>query len=246
MPLGQGAFVEPAPRATSVGRAATQAARYGSAQRTPGRARQGSGGSASAGRDASSPTSAALLGAASSHPPLFVRFECVHETPGSSGADGGSRRGDRRAESGAGDASAAGRSHPRPETKNCVVDTRHSLSRALKADYPQCEATPPAWAEEPAEEDRANYVAGTSRSGPQTYLCMFATTYRAGGSRATFNGGGGGWGTGGGGLQGNGRGVRDEAVAPGGGSGGRDLAANLQASLAPGVFSPVKVWVLFF
>lgn len=247
MPLGQGTLIEPASRETGVGRGAMQVARYGGAQRAPGRARQGSGGNSSAGRDASSPTNAALLGAASAYPPLFVRFECVHETRGSIDVDGGSsRRGDGGVAGGGGggDASAAGRSRPRPETKGHVVDTRHSLSRALKA-VPRCEANPSAWTEEPAEEDGANLVAGTSGSGPQTYLCMFATTYPvAGWPWDNVNGGGGGGGTSGGGIRRNGRGGLDETVAPGGGGGGRDLAANLQTSLTPGVFSPVQVWVV--
>ncbi|CAM9537276.1 unnamed protein product, partial [Laminaria digitata] len=180
MPLGQGTLVGPVSRVTpyddassssaststslgvGLGQTAMQVARHGGAQRAPGRARQGSSGcNASPGRDAPSPTNAALLGAASAHPPLFVRFECVHETLGS-GADGGSvGRGDGGGVVGAGGrASAGGKSHSRVEAKGRVVDTHHSLSRALKAD-PQSDATPRG-VQEAAEEDMASHVAGTS------------------------------------------------------------------------------------
>lgn len=246
MTLGQGMSVDPASRVTPYdyptlssaslggGRAAVQGARYGSAaQRAPGRAGRGPGANVSAGRDASSPTNAALLGAASAHPPLFVRFECVHETPRS--AD----RGDRRGDGGAGGATnAEGGSNPRPQTKDRVVDNLHSLSRALKTD-PRYEAAP----EELAEEDKANHVGGTSRSELQTYLCMFAITYPAAGwSRTTCSDGGGGGGVSDG-LRRNSGETLDEMLANGSG-GGRNLAAQLQASLAPSVYSPMKVWTV--
>lgn len=210
-----------------------QGARYGSAaQRVPGRAGRGPGINGSAGRAASSPTNAALLGAAWAHPPLFVRFECMHETPGH--ADGGSHHGD----GGAGEpTNAEGTSHPRPKTRDGVVDTRHSLSRALKT-TPQYEAAP----EEDAEEDKANHVSGTSRSELQTYLCMFATTYPVSGwSRTTYSDGGGGSTIGG--LRRNHGETLDQVLANDSAA-GIHFMANLQASLASGVYSPVKVCIV--
>lgn len=115
------------------------------------------------------------LGPASVHSPLFVRFECAHEASDDEGEVEG---GPHSSGGGVGGIPVAsecvGSQQPRARPrKGTVVDTRHNLSRALKANPPR-ESIP--WFDEPTDEERPSNDCGSSLTGPQSYLCMFATT----------------------------------------------------------------------
>lgn len=127
---------------------------------------------------------AAAAAAPPQAPPLFVRFECAHESSSSSSthpavdtvASAASA-----ATAGAAEAKGIGERGRGEEKKSVVVDTRQCLSRALKA-FPSAEIVP-WWVHElAAEEAESSHhpvgggSGGSEKSkGPQSHLVIFAT-----------------------------------------------------------------------
>lgn len=117
-------------------------------------------------------------------PPLFVRFECAHESSSSSSTNPAVdtvASVASAATTGGGEVKSTGERGRGDEKKSIVVDTRQCLSRALKA-FPSAEIVP-WWAHElAAEEAESSHhaVGGGSGSserskGPQSHLVIFAT-----------------------------------------------------------------------